>query len=107
MPKLSEVIDNDLARGAALGIAAAAVAAAAIPAIAIVARPFMRAAIKSGLVFMEKGKETLAEAGEGLEDLVAEVKAELAEAREAVATGAADAKMDFAEVKSENAAVDG
>ncbi|MBS1212704.1 MAG: hypothetical protein H6R26_1321 [Proteobacteria bacterium] len=101
MPKFQDVLNNDLAKGAALGVGAVVVAAAALPAIITVSRPLARAAIKSGLLFLEKGRELMAEAGEGLEDMVAEVKSELAEARSGVAAGAADAKEDFAAAAGE------
>ncbi len=75
------MIKNDTAKGVALGVGAALVAVAAIPAIITAGRPLARMAIKSGLLLLEKGREVMAEAGEGLEDLVAEVKAEMAEKR--------------------------
>lgn len=101
MPKFQEILNNDLVKGAALGIGAVVVAAAAIPAIIGVARPFARAAVKSGLIFLEKGREVMAEAGEDFEDLVAEVKSELAEARNGLAAGAAAAQEDFAAASAE------
>lgn len=96
MPKLQEILNNDVAKGAALGIGAAAVAAAAIPIVLTASRPLARAAIKSGLIFLEKGREMMAVAGEDLEDLVAEVKSELAMARSGLAAGAAAASEEFA-----------
>jgi hypothetical protein len=38
----------------------------------------VKAAIKGGIVLYEKGRETVAEVGEVLEDIVAEAKAEVA-----------------------------
>lgn len=96
MPKFQEILNNDVAKGAALGIGAAAVAAAALPIVLSASRPLARAAIKSGLIFLEKGRELMAVAGEDLEDLVAEVKSELATAQDAFAAGAAAASEDFA-----------
>lgn len=78
MPTIEDLLKNDTAKGVAIGLGAALVGVAAIPALMSVGRPFARVAIKSGLLFLEKGREAIAEAGEGLEDLVAEVKAELA-----------------------------
>jgi hypothetical protein len=40
----------------------------------------VKAAIKGGIVLYDRSKESFAEVGEVVEDLVAEVKAELAEA---------------------------
>jgi len=37
--------------------------------------------LKNGLLLVELGREKMAEAGEAMEDLVAEVRAELTEAR--------------------------
>lgn len=82
MPKFQDLVKNDVARGAALGIGAALVAVAAIPAIMVATRPLARVALKSSLLLMEKGREAFAEAGEHIEDLFAEVKAELAAERE-------------------------
>ena len=91
MPKLQELFKNDVARGVALGVSAALVAAAAIPIIVTATRPLARAALKSGLLVYEKGREALAEAEEQFEDLVAEVRAEMAAQRE-----------DFVEAKPES-----
>ncbi len=101
MAKLQDALNNDVAKGAALGVGAVVVAAAALPAIMTLSRPFARAAIKSGILFLEKGREFMAAAGEDIEDLVAEVKSELAEARSGVAAGAAAAKEDFAAATGE------
>ena len=97
MAKLQEILNNDMAKGAAIGFGVAAVAAATLPVIFTLARPFAREALKSGILLMEKGRELLSEAGEGFEDLVAEVKTELAQAQEEIAAGAAAAREDFAE----------
>jgi hypothetical protein len=84
MPNFQDIFKNDVARGAALGIGAALVAVAAIPAIVAATRPLVRVAVKSSLLLLEKGREVVAEAGEHMEDLVAEVKAELAAQRESL-----------------------
>ena len=77
MPTLDNLLKNETAKGVAIGLGAALVGAAAIPTVILVGRPLARVAIKSGLLFLEKGREAMAEATESLEDLVAEVKAEL------------------------------
>jgi capsid protein len=56
-----------------------------------VLKPAAKAAIKGGLVLYEKGKETFAEVGEVVEDIVAEAKAELDEETAAAAAPAAAA----------------
>ena len=78
MPNIEDILKNDTAKGVALGLGAALVGVAALPVIISAGRPFARVAIKSGLLFLEKGREAMAEISEDLEDLVAEVKAELA-----------------------------
>jgi hypothetical protein len=62
------------------GIAAIVLLPVAIPVVAGVGKPLAKAVIKGGILLYEKGKGVIAEAGESLEDLVAEAKAELAEA---------------------------
>jgi hypothetical protein len=66
--------------GIAIGIGTAVLASAvlpALPALVRAARPTARAAVKSGLLLAEKGREFLSEAGEELEDILAEARAEL------------------------------
>ena len=69
--------------GLAIGIGASVVAPVVIPILATVVKPLTKAAIKGGYLLYDKGKETLAEAQEVIEDLVAETKAEMEEAQEA------------------------
>ena len=68
--------------GLAIGIGASVVAPVVIPLLATVVKPLTKAAIKGGFLLYDKGKETLAEAQEVIEDLVAETKAEMEEAQE-------------------------
>ena len=95
MPNLQDIFKNDVARGAALGIGAVVVAVAAIPAIVVATRPLARVALKTSLLLLEKGREAVAEAGEHLEDLVAEVKAELAAEREDLVETVVDAAEEI------------
>ena len=62
------------------GIAAIVLLPILVPVVAGVGKPVAKAAIKGGILLYEKGKGIIAEAGESLEDIVAEAKAELAEA---------------------------
>lgn len=71
----NKLIKNDVAKGVAIGLGIAAAGLVLVPAL----RPAARATVKTGLVLFEKGREWIAEAGESLDDLVAEVRAELAE----------------------------
>lgn len=97
MPNFQDLFKSDVSRGAALGVGAALVAVAAIPAIVIASRPIARVALKSGLLLLEKSREAIAEAGESIEDLVAEVRAELAAEREITAATVAEAARESAE----------
>ncbi|MFH0789129.1 MAG: DUF5132 domain-containing protein [Pseudomonadota bacterium] len=71
--------------GLAIGIGASVVAPVVLPVLATVVKPLTKAAIKGGFLLYDKGRETLAEAQEVIEDLVAEAKAEMEEAQEAPA----------------------
>ena len=68
--------------GIAAGLGAVVLAPVLIPAVAKASKPVAKALIKGGIIAYEKSKSALAETGEVLEDLVAEVKAELAEEEE-------------------------
>ena len=65
--------------GLAIGLGAVLVAPILGPALAKVGKPLAKAVVKGGMVAYDKTKGILAEAGEALEDIVAESKAELAE----------------------------
>ena len=94
MPNFQDMFKNDVVRGTALGVSAALVAFAAIPLIITATRPLARVALKSGLLALEKGREAISEAGEHLEDLVAEVKAEMVADREAFNAAVGEAVED-------------
>src|SRR5262249_29011827 len=70
-----------------VGVGVALVAPVVVPALAAGMRPLAKAVIKGGVMVYDKGAEVLAEAGEQLSDLVAEVRSEI----DATATAAADA----------------
>ncbi len=65
--------------GIVAGIGALVLAPVVIPAIAKIGKPIAKAAIKGGITLYEKSIGAVAEAGEVLEDLVAEARAELAD----------------------------
>lgn len=71
---------NDTARMIVIGLGVAALAPIVAGPLLGASRPLARAAIKSGLILYEKGREAAAEFGEVVEDLVAEARAEVAEA---------------------------
>jgi hypothetical protein len=73
-------LKGNILSGLAIGIGAAVLAPAILPILVGAAKPLVKAAIKGGIVLYDRSKESFAEVGEVVEDLVAEVKAELAEA---------------------------
>lgn len=68
-----------LGTGLAIGVGALILAPTVVPAVAAILKPLAKAAIKSGFIVYEKGKEVLAETREVLEDLAAEARAELSQ----------------------------
>ncbi|BBA35901.1 uncharacterized protein sS8_3969 [Methylocaldum marinum] len=95
MAGLGDLLKNDLAKGVALGLGVVAAGVVLAPAL----RPAARAAVKTGILLFEKGREWTAEAGETFEDLVAEVRAELAE--QAAAAEGLDAAQQAAAENSQ------
>ena len=75
---LEEVLGGGNLPGVAAGIGALLLAPVVIPVVAGIGKPAAKAMIKEGLRLYEKSKESFAEMGEMLEDLVAEAKSELA-----------------------------
>lgn len=78
---LENGLKGNVVTGLAIGIGAAVLGPVLIPALANAAKPLVKAAIKGGILLYQKGRESVAEAGEMVEDLVAEAKVELAEGR--------------------------
>ncbi|MGI0484605.1 DUF5132 domain-containing protein [Pantanalinema rosaneae CENA516] len=64
------------------GIAAIVLLPVLVPGVGRVVKPAAKAAIKGGILLYERGKGMFTEMGEGLEDMIAEAKAELAAAQE-------------------------
>ncbi len=67
-----------LGTSVAVGIGAVILAPALTSIVGGILRPVLKAGIKGGILLYEKGRETVAEAAETLEDLMIEVKTELA-----------------------------
>ena len=91
MSLLDDVMDLGFT-GLFIGIGVAVLAPVVLPILSGVAKPLAKAAVKGGITLYEKGKEAVAEAGEFIEDVYAEAKAELTE--EQIAAGGAGAAMD-------------
>ena len=80
MIKLDDFVKSGTPLGIAIGIGATVLATAVIPVLPVLAkaaRPTARAAIKSGILLAERGREFIAEASEEIEDILAEARAEL------------------------------
>ncbi len=77
--ELEDLFEDVGTPGIVAGIGALVLAPIVIPAIAKIGKPIAKAAIKGGITLYEKSKGAVAEAGEVLEDLVAEAQAELAD----------------------------
>ena len=75
---------DDLIKGIALGVPVAMLVPVVIATLAPVVRPMARQALKAGIRVYEKGRETVEEFNETVDDIVAEVEEELIDAREAV-----------------------
>jgi hypothetical protein len=63
-----------------LGVGAAIVAPTVLPAIGSMLRPLAKVVVKGGVMAYDAVKESVAEAGEQVNDLVAEARAEISEA---------------------------
>lgn len=85
-------------RGFAIGVAAAWVAPVVLPVIASAAKPLGRAALRTAIMAYEKGRETVAEINEVIDDIVAEVRADL-EARALGAEGEDDPQTELGDVE--------
>jgi hypothetical protein len=80
MIKIDDFFKSGTPLGIAIGIGATVFATAVVPVLPVLAkaaRPHARAAIKSGILLAERGREFMSEASEELEDILAEARAEL------------------------------
>lgn len=71
------LVKGPVGRGLLLGITAVVLAPIILPVVTRAARPLASAAVKTGMILYERGREAIAEAQEVFEDVVAEVRAEL------------------------------
>lgn len=78
MANVGDLLKGNVTTGVLIGIGAVVLAPVVAPVVAAAAKPLLKTLIKTGLLAYEKGRETLAEAGEAFEDLVAEAADELA-----------------------------
>ena len=99
MGLLDNAVKGTVLTGLAIGIGVVVV----LPVLAGVAKPLAKAAMKSGLILYNKGKEVVAEVGEVTEDLWAEAKTEAeAEMKEKVVAEVGEMTEDlWTEAKTE------
>ncbi|MBV2089444.1 MAG: DUF5132 domain-containing protein [Candidatus Thiodiazotropha sp. (ex Ctena orbiculata)] len=89
----NQLLSSEITKGFALGVGVVLLTPLVLAALSGVARPASRAALKTGILLYEKGRETAAEIGEVVDDLVAEARYELETSRmeeEATASQTAD-----------------
>jgi hypothetical protein len=71
-----DIFKSNLVVGIGAALAVTVLAPVLIPAISTVGRPLAKSLLKAGLMLYEKSREAVAVAGESVEDLVAEIRAE-------------------------------
>jgi hypothetical protein len=86
-----EIFKNNLAVGITAAIAATILAPLLVPIITVAGRPLAKSLVKGGVILYEKGRETVAGAGEVVEDMIAEVRSEMEQRPETVAAASARA----------------
>lgn len=79
---IEDIFKSNTGKGIAIGVGVAILAPLVLPTVVKAARPLARAAIKSGLLLFEKGRETVAELGEVMDDLLAEAQAEIEQSKQ-------------------------
>lgn len=85
MAALDDVLKGNLLVGVVVGVAATALA----PVLLAAGRPLLRSAVKTGILMYERGRESVAELRELVEDAAAEAHDELVRSQEAEAAAAA------------------
>jgi hypothetical protein len=104
MQQLSGLLKSDLMKQVAIGLGVSILVPMAVTALAPVVRPLARSTLKAGILAFEKGREVVAELGEVIDDLVAEVHEEMQEAKEreaALAQSDTSADADVSAISEE------
>jgi hypothetical protein len=70
------IFKSNIVVGLSAAVAVTVLAPVLGPVIATIGRPIAKSLLKGGLMLYEKGREAAAVAGESVEDMVAEIKAE-------------------------------
>lgn len=71
-----DLLKNNVVAGVGLAFAAAVLAPVLMPAMGRIGRPLAKSLVRGGMMMYEKGREAIAVAGESVEDIMAEVRAE-------------------------------
>jgi hypothetical protein len=79
------IFKNNIVTGITAALVTIVIAPVLVPAIKKASRPLAKSLVKGGIFVYEKGREAVANAGEMMEDVVAEVRAETME-RQSAAT---------------------
>lgn len=95
---LVDDVKKNAVTGLFIGIGAAIIAPVLMPILASIGRPLAKGAVKGGLMVYEKGREKFAEAGELLEDLVAEARVEMTQEQGGAGVGSAQEAGNGAEM---------
>jgi len=90
------IMNSNVAVGIGVAAAATILAPVLLPVIAGVGRPLAKSLIKGGLMLYEKGRESVAMAGEAAEDMIAEIRAEDGQRRAGAAKAASAASSGAA-----------
>jgi len=77
MALLDNVFEGNAVTGLALGAAVVVLGPVVLPAALAVGKPLAKAMVKGGLMIYDRGREMVAEAGEVVEDIVAEARSEM------------------------------
>ncbi len=101
MAIVENFLKGETGKGVAIGIGVAILAPVAIAVLSGAARPVARAALKSGILFYEKGREKVAEFGEAMEDLAAEARAEMEQGHAVAGSAAFEAEQTDEEAETE------
>lgn len=97
MAALDDVLKGNLLVGVVVGVAATALA----PVLLAAGRPLLRSAVKTGILMYERGRESVAELRELVEDAAAEAHDELVRSQEAEAAGMVAASAEAGESASD------
>jgi hypothetical protein len=71
-----DILKSHIVVGVSAALAVTVLAPVVLPVMVTVGRPIAKSLLKGGLMLYEKGREAIALAGESVEDMVAEIRAE-------------------------------